>query len=187
VIGESNSDHSSSIPFQNRARGQETVNLLQNTPRSAFTDDVNSYKERLCARFGFFVETPRRIRCASFIFTSRWLLGIRLHSYRNCPLDVWRFSPTRQYLICHRSGRLGDRVGYTLDFELTHYLKFQWGRVRLFSFTGASPLLWLRVAAAPASLFFGPNGQDRDGSSGYGRADPRAESTRYTTCSVFDS
>ena len=38
-------------------------------------------------------------------------VGIRLHSYRNCPLDVWRFSPTRQYLICHRSGRLGDRVG----------------------------------------------------------------------------
>jgi hypothetical protein len=35
--------------------------------------------------------------------------------------DVWHFSPTRQYLICHRSGRLGDRVGYTLDFKLTHY------------------------------------------------------------------
>jgi hypothetical protein len=48
-------------------------------------------------------------------------VGIRLHSYRNCPLDVWRFSLTRQYLICHRSGRLGDRVGYTLDFKLTHY------------------------------------------------------------------
>jgi hypothetical protein len=46
-------------------------------------------------------------------------VGIRLHSYRNCTLDVWRFSPTRQYLICHRSGWLGDRVGYTLDFELT--------------------------------------------------------------------
>jgi len=34
-------EHSSPITFQNRARGQETVNLLQNTPRCAFTDDVN--------------------------------------------------------------------------------------------------------------------------------------------------
>jgi hypothetical protein len=48
-------------------------------------------------------------------------VGILLHSYRNCLLDVWRFSPTRQYPICHRSGRLGDRVGYTLDFKLYHY------------------------------------------------------------------
>jgi hypothetical protein len=48
-------------------------------------------------------------------------VGILLHSYRNCLLDVWRFSPTRQYPICHRSRRLGDRVGYTLDFKLYHY------------------------------------------------------------------
>jgi len=48
-------------------------------------------------------------------------VGIRLHSHKNCPLDVWRFSLTRQYRICHRSGRLGDRVGYTLDFKLYHY------------------------------------------------------------------
>ena len=48
-------------------------------------------------------------------------MGIQPHSFRNCPLGVWRFSPTRQYLICHRSGRLGDRVGYTLDFKLYHY------------------------------------------------------------------
>ena len=26
-------------------------------------------------------------------------VGIRLHSYRNCPLDVWRFSPTRSILF----------------------------------------------------------------------------------------
>jgi hypothetical protein len=42
----------------------------------------------------------------------------RRHSYRNGPLDVWRFSTTRHYHICHRSGRLGDRVGYTLVFKL---------------------------------------------------------------------
>jgi hypothetical protein len=50
----------------------------------------------------------------------RW--GFRLHSYRNCHLDVWRFSPTRQYLICHRSGRLGDRVGYE---KLTAFLELE--------------------------------------------------------------
>jgi hypothetical protein len=48
-------------------------------------------------------------------------VGIRLHSYRNCPLDVWRFFHTRQYPTCHRCGRLGDRVGCTLNFKLTHY------------------------------------------------------------------
>ncbi len=51
-------------------------------------------------------------------------MGTFLHSYRNCPLDVWHFSTTRHYHICHRSGRLGDRVGYTLVFKLYHYLKF---------------------------------------------------------------
>jgi hypothetical protein len=51
------------------------------------------------------------------------LHSIRLHSYRNCPLVVWRFSQTRQYHICHRSGRLGDRVDSTLDFKLYHHLK----------------------------------------------------------------
>jgi hypothetical protein len=44
-------------------------------------------------------------------------VGIFLHSYRNCPLDVWRFSTTRHYHICHRSGRLSDRLGYTLVFN----------------------------------------------------------------------
>jgi hypothetical protein len=44
-------------------------------------------------------------------------VGIFLHSYRNYPLDVWRFSTTRHYHICHRSGRLGDRVGYTVVFN----------------------------------------------------------------------
>ena len=37
-------------------------------------------------------------------------------------MDVWRFSPTRQYLICHRSGRLGDRVGYE---KLTAFLELE--------------------------------------------------------------
>jgi hypothetical protein len=48
-------------------------------------------------------------------------VGIPLHSYRNCSLDVWRFSTTRHYHICHRSSRLADRVGHTLDFKLYHY------------------------------------------------------------------
>jgi hypothetical protein len=48
-------------------------------------------------------------------------VGIQPHSFRNCPLDVWRFSQTRQHRICHRSGRLGDRVGCTLDCKLYHY------------------------------------------------------------------
>ena len=48
-------------------------------------------------------------------------MGIPLHSDRNCPLDVWGFSQTRQHRICHRSGRLGDRVGCTLDCKLYHY------------------------------------------------------------------
>jgi len=56
----------------------------------------------------------------SLVYEEHPPVGILLHSYRNCPLDVWRFSPTRQYRICHRSGRLGDRVGYTLDFKLYH-------------------------------------------------------------------
>ena len=44
-------------------------------------------------------------------------MGIFLHSYRNCPLDAWRFSTIRHYHICDRSGRLGDRVGCTLRFQ----------------------------------------------------------------------
>jgi len=56
----------------------------------------------------------------SLVYEEHPPVGILLHSYRNCPLDVWRFSPTRQYRVCHRSGRLGDRVGYTLDFKLYH-------------------------------------------------------------------
>ena len=56
----------------------------------------------------------------SLVYEEHPPVGIRLHSYRNCPLDVWRFSTTRHYHICHRSGRLGDRVGYTLDFKLYH-------------------------------------------------------------------
>jgi hypothetical protein len=46
-------------------------------------------------------------------------VGIFLHSYRNCALDVWRFSTTGHYHICHRSFRLSDRVGYTLVFTLS--------------------------------------------------------------------
>ena len=57
----------------------------------------------------------------SLVYEEHPPVGILLHSYGNCPLDVWRFYPTRQYRICHRSGRLGDRVGYTLDFKLYHY------------------------------------------------------------------
>jgi hypothetical protein len=71
----------------------------------------------------------------------RW--GFVLHSYRNCPLDVWRFSPTRQYLICHRSGRLGDRMGYTLDFKLITMggrirtrASFRSGEIRILDSTG---------------------------------------------------
>ena len=45
----------------------------------------------------------------------RW--GFLFIAIGNCPLDVWRFSTTRHYHICHRSGRLGYRVGYTLDFK----------------------------------------------------------------------
>ena len=44
-----------------------------------------------------------------------------------------------------------------------------------------------RRAAAPALLFFGANAQDRDGSASYRRADPCAESIRYTPGVVFDS
>jgi hypothetical protein len=36
---------------------------------------------------------------------------------------VWRFSQTRRHRICRRSGRLGDRVDFTLDFKLIHYPK----------------------------------------------------------------
>jgi hypothetical protein len=57
-------------------------------------------------------------------------VGIPFNSYRNCPLDVWRFSPTRQYLICHRSGLLGDRVGCALDFKLTHCPRFGYAKFR---------------------------------------------------------
>ena len=38
-----------------------------------------------------------------------------------------------------------------------------------------------------AFLVFGPNAQDRYGSFGYRRADPCAESIRYTPGVVFDS
>ena len=48
-------------------------------------------------------------------------VGIFLHGYRNCPLDVWPFSTTMQHRICHRSGLLDPRLGYTLIFKLTHY------------------------------------------------------------------
>jgi hypothetical protein len=52
-------------------------------------------------------------------------VGIRLHSFRDCPLDVWPFSTTMQHRICHRSGRLDARVGYTLVFKLYHYPSMQ--------------------------------------------------------------
>ena len=44
-------------------------------------------------------------------------MGIVLPSYRNCPLDVWRFCTTRHYHICHRSGLLGDRRGLYASFQ----------------------------------------------------------------------
>jgi hypothetical protein len=103
------------------------------------------------------------------------------------------------FFQCSKCGELGHKreaSGKSLEHPAAISLMSRQGRVFKLAI-GIKPnfalnavaevlaLLSRRWAERQTSLFLRPNTQDRYGSTGYGRAYPRAPRTRHTPCAVF--